>query len=475
VSAARRDAAGLALVGASAGSGKTHKVTEVVAKAVAPGAGDAIAPEGLVAVTYTRRAAGELAARMRRSLVDAGAHDRALRLPLAYLGTVHAVCLRLVQEFAIDAGLSPQVDVLPGDESRWLREALEHGLDLELRSRLQSLADGLELNYIGLTRRTDFLTPVQDIMTLARSNRIAADALPAMARRSAERLLSLLGPAERDGDALDAALLAALEEVCAALARIDDGVAKTETARKTVNEALRGARRDGLLWSDWVRLQNLAPAKKVQPVVDPVVQVALRVDRHPRLHAELREMTLGIYEAARRGLQAYEDWKRRRRVVDFVDMIDRALTLLGSEPVRQELADRLQMLVVDEFQDTSPVQLELFVRLHELTRRSVWVGDRKQCIFEFAGADPALMEAVAGWVRNAGGETPPLDRNWRSRPELVEACSHLFAAAFERHKYSAKEVVVRPVRVTPDGLKPLPPLGLWWLDASSYPPAPPTR
>ncbi|MGD0679778.1 MAG: UvrD-helicase domain-containing protein [Polyangiaceae bacterium] len=457
----------LTLVGASAGSGKTHRLTDVVVQAVDPSQPDSIGPEALAAVTYTRRAAAELTARIRRTLVSAGAHDRAQQLPLAYLGTVHAVCLRLVQEFALDAGLSPQVDVLPGDEARWLREALESGLDPDFRSQMQTLADCLELRWDARTRRTDWLTPVQDVMTLARSNRIAATALAGMSERSIVRLLALLGPADPDGEALDRALLAALETVDRDLGRIDDGFDKTGTARDTVRDALRSARAERLLWSDWVRLQNLSPAKKVIPTVAPVVQAALRVDGHPRLHSDLRRLTHGIYEAARQGLEAYDGWKRRRRVVDFVDMVDRALTLTERPEVKEELGNRLRLLVVDEFQDTSPVQLGLFVRLHEIARQSTWVGDRKQCIFEFAGADPSLMEAVSTWVAGAGGATPRLESNWRSRPEIVDACSALFAAAFLRHGYRPEDVVVKAVRTTPDRLADLPPWGLWWLDAGS--------
>jgi ATP-dependent helicase/nuclease subunit A len=457
----------LTLVGASAGSGKTHRLTDVVVGAVAPGKKDAIDPGSLAAVTYTRRAASELAARIRRTLVGAGAHDRAQRLPLAYLGTVHSVCLRLVQEFAIDAGLSPQVDVLPGDEARWLREALEWGLVPDFRTRLQGLADKFQLRWDGQRRRTDFLTPVQDLMTLARSNRIPPSSLPAMADRSAARLLELLGPAERDGDGLDRELLAALQKVDRELGKIDDSVKKTENAKEVVKSVLRDALSGRLHWPDWVRLQHLDPAKGVVPFVAPVVAVATRVEHHPRLQAELRELIVGMYEAARQGLEAYDGWKKHRRVVDFVDMIDRALTLVDRPEVQDELRGRLGLLVVDEFQDTSPVQLALFVRLHPLAGRSTWVGDRKQCIFEFAGADPALMEAVTTWAATSGGETPQLGKNWRSRPELVDACSALFVRAFARHGYRPDEIAVEAKRVTPKALVKLPPLGLWWLEAGN--------
>jgi len=454
----------LKMVGASAGSGKTYRLTEEVKQAVDPESDDRVALEGLVAVTYTKRAAAELAARIRRSLIRAGAAASAQRLPLAYLGTVHAVCLRLVQEFAVDAGLSPRVQVLTGNEQHLLAQALEWKLSAELRQRLQTCADALQIHYDTKTRRTDWLVPVKDVMALARSNRIAPAALPAMAERCLEGLLGLMGKPELDGDQLDRELVDALEDAREKLSRIDDGVKKTAGAIETVEHALDKHSRGELLWSDWVRLQKLEPAKPVLPVVAPLKEVAGRVRFHPRLQQQISDFVHAIYEAAQTGLQAYEAWKLQRRVVDFADMVDRAITLVEHPDVARELSQRLELLVVDEFQDTSPLQLSLFVRLHQLAGRSTWVGDRKQCIFEFTGADPALMEAMTEWARRAGGATEQLPANWRSRPELVEACNRLFSAAFAQHGYSADEVEVQAERETPAGLAALPPLGLWQLE-----------
>lgn len=457
----------LTIVGASAGSGKTHRLTEVVVSAVDPQRANPVSLASLVAVTYTRRAAGELATRIRRTFVAREEFDSAQQLPLAYIGTVHAVCLRLVREFALDGGLSPDVDVLPGNEGRLLQEALERGLDAGLRLRIQDLADALEIRWDNVRRRTDWITPVQDIMTLARSNRIRAEALPAMAERSARRLLELIGPPEPDGEALDADFLTALEQADRALAEIDDGQNNTRVVREHVQDALTKSRRGALLWSDWVRLQKAKPGKSAVAAVAPLNAIAGRVDRHPRLHAELREFTVAVYEAARLGLDAYDEWKRCRRVVDFVDMVDRALTLTESSEVRSELSNRLRFSVVDEFQDTSPLQLALFIRLHEIAGCSTWVGDRKQCIFEYAGADPTLMEAVTAWVRESGGVLDQLPNNWRSRPVLVEFFSQVFSTAFAEHGYPASEVHAVARREVDRELERLPPLGLWWLDAKN--------
>jgi ATP-dependent exoDNAse (exonuclease V) beta subunit len=121
-------AAGITIVGASAGSGKTYRLTEEVTSAVSAHAARRIDVTGLFAVTFTRKAHAELEARIRHKLVEEEAYDEAQRLPFAYVGTVHAASLRLLQEFAIDAGLSPNVDVVAGNETKLLRKSFERSL-----------------------------------------------------------------------------------------------------------------------------------------------------------------------------------------------------------------------------------------------------------------------------------------------------------------------------------------------------------
>jgi ATP-dependent helicase/nuclease subunit A len=461
-------AEGITIVSASAGSGKTYRLTEVVSGAIDPAGEDRLGLESLVAVTYTRKAHAELQARIRRTLVGAGAFDEALRLPLAYLGTVHAACLRLLQEFAIDAGLSPNVDVVAEDAGKLLRQSLEASLEPAARARLESLAARFKLRWDAKIKRTEWLTPVSDIMDLARSNRIAPEALAGMAVRSADGLIALLPvKAEKDGDAIDDALVRELAKATKALAGANDEVGPTVSAIELCADATRQLRDGALDWPTWAKLAQVKGSRGTDALLAGLREVASRYEAHPRYRAELRELTLAIYEAARVGLAAYQTWKERRRVVDYVDMLDRAYGLVSHPRVESELRERLRLAVVDEFQDTSPIQLALFVKLHALAGRSVWVGDRKQCIFEYAGADPLLMDAVAKWVATSGGRQDALTVNYRSRPELVHACSELFASALARHGFTRDEVVVTAKRETPSELAKLPPFGLWALGTKS--------
>lgn len=459
-------ARGITLVGASAGSGKTYRITQELTAAVGS-ANDARIPlESVMAVTYTRKAHGELAARIRQKLVTEGSFDEAMRLPLSYVGTVHAICLRLLQEFALDAGLSPHVDVAVDDQSRLLREALEASLPVELRARLAALAQRLELRHDPQRQRYDWQTPVEDIMELARANRIAASELPGMAARSLESLLALLPAPEQDGPALDNALTEVLLRTTAELGEKADGTAITDRALDRMRDCARRLQDDELTWSQWAKLATLETSKPCRDVVAPLQRVAARYESHPRFHDDLRVLTSTIFEAAAHGLVGYRVGKERRRVVDYVDMLDGTLRLLENPRVRAALEERLRFLVVDEFQDTSPIQLALFLELHRCSKRSVWVGDSKQCIFEYAGADPLLMDAVSTWVEQQGGTLDRLQSNYRSRPELVRFCSELFVHALAPHGFARAEIEVAPAR--PGGaLRDLPPLGVFRLEAAN--------
>lgn len=462
-------AVGVCLVGASAGSGKTYRLTQEVTRSLRPGAPDSIDIEGLVGVTYTKKAQAELEMRIRRELSQHGHFDRASQLPLALLGTVHAVGLRLLKDFALDAGLSPDVDVIAGsDGQRLLQAALERALSPDLLQRLDRLGSAMQLRWDARVSRHDWVAPVDDIMTLARNSRIEPERLPAMAQRSIQTLRELLPPTVPDGSLLEARLQQEIERAIVQLAGAIDGTDKTRRALAYLRTCASQLERGPLSWQTWAKLAQLDPAKKSAHLVDAVREAAALYEAHPRFLSQLIELIDCIFEAARVGMLAYAEWKAERGLLDYVDMIDRAIDVLSVPEVEAELRGRLRLVVVDEFQDTSPIQLALFARLHSICGRSLWVGDRKQCIFEYAGADPALMDVVTRWTREHGGRGECLGRNYRSRPELVDFTSALFAAAFTEQGYHPGEVVTEAARTPCAELAPTPPMGIWWLGGSSH-------
>jgi ATP-dependent exoDNAse (exonuclease V) beta subunit len=103
--------------------------------------------------------------------------------------------------------------------------------------------------------------------------------------------------------------------------------------------------------------------------------------------------------------------------------------LLDQPTIKEVLKAEIDLLMVDEFQDTSPIQLEIFLKLSRIARYSVWVGDPKQSIYGFRGADPELMQAI---IQQQGGINPKdiQEFSWRSRELIVNTTNALFTKAF---------------------------------------------
>ncbi|MCW5889584.1 MAG: UvrD-helicase domain-containing protein [bacterium] len=455
------------IVSAGAGSGKTFRLTQELVDALDPSMAGTARPEGVVATTFTRKAAAELGERARRAAFARGLPEQADRLAGGMLGTVNSVCGRLLARFAFEAGLSPELRVIEEhDQALLFRQALHEVLEPTLIDDLLRLdrAFGFDRSPPGEERK-DWQHRVRAIIDAARSNALDAAAVRASGRRSCESLLALLPRTDAAGDAaLDRELRDAVESALAALPAPGDETKATRDYGDELRAVLVSLRRgEALPWSTWARLGKAEPGRKSQASSAPVRLTAARHAEHPRLRDDLTRYVTQVFELAARSLDTYQAWKRERGLVDFVDQEALVLGLLGRAEVRAVLAAELDVTFVDEFQDTSPIQLAVFLELARLARRSVWVGDPKQSIYAFRGADPLLMDAVVG----AAGRVDPADilaRSYRARPALVAWTSELFAGAFGE-RWPRERIVLDPVRDEAAGL-PVP-LQTWVLPAKN--------
>ena len=201
----RRGFGHVTFVSAGAGSGKTYRLTQELERALVD---DGIDPAGVIATTFTVKAAGELNDRVRERLVGAGQLQLAERMSQALVGTVHSVCERLLNRFAFELGLSPQLNVLGVEDDRLFRQALDRVVDLAGVQTMNALARRLSVE-----RWQDDVKAIAD---RARDNAISATALPPMAVASADALLTHF-PAPQPGNHLSALRRA----VARALQRID--------------------------------------------------------------------------------------------------------------------------------------------------------------------------------------------------------------------------------------------------------------
>lgn len=442
------------IISASAGSGKTYRLSQELESAVTSGR---VRPEAVLATTFTKRAAAELQERVRTHLLRQGRTDDAQRLTAARIGTVNSVCSQLVREFSFELRLSPVLRVLDA-------KAADYVLQQAMSSVLVDAAEIWPLSYrFG---DWDWQADIRVVVSLARSNGIKPQDLVQWAQRSKETYKALLMRPHDDGKQLDESLKAALATFLVEVAKVDDTTKVTEKAIQVVRPALLGLEQHRpLKWSQWAKLASLGVGKRSQPAAAPVRAAAGRHDIHPRLHTDIEMAIDCIFDLAARTLQAYQVQKSELGVIDFTDQETYALDLLGRPEIQSRLRSHIDLVLVDEFQDTSPIQLAIFLRLAAIAPESIWVGDQKQAIFSFRGTDPALMDAAIAQVLG-GAEPDTLSSSWRSRPALVQLTSDLFAPPF-----AARGIPEQRTRLNPHKNEEPAELGhvveCWKLDATN--------
>ena len=493
------DLASTLFVEAGAGSGKTRALVDRVAALI----GSGVAMENIAAITFTEKAAAELRDRIRRRLRSAEARQKLdeeraetalLQLDGAAVGTLHSFAQRILSEHPVEAGLPPSVEVLDDIGSqiefdiRW-REFLDQLLDepemgptllrLEmLRVRLdqiRALAMKLNENWDrleGLAHEPDPLPPV-DIDDIEGGLQVLA-------------AIKVSCTAGRED-----ALFVRIESVERELARLDsceDDVARIEILKSAIDAGRGTAGRQ----SNWgvgeegkankaaatEALKALAaprgrqtdePLSICEQILDRAAQAALEV-----LVARLAAFTLDSAEE-----------RRASGRLEFHDLLVRARLLLRHDThgpdVRTALRERYQRLLIDEFQDTDPIQVELAALLacgdlgaggvpwaetDPDPGRIFFVGDPKQSIYRFRGADISTFLEARGWTElREHGRIESLTTNFRSTWPIIDWVNEVFGEMIQwspgsQPDYQPLGAVRKPVPQGPPvtilGLEPIP-------------------
>lgn len=409
----------LELVRAGAGSGKTTDLCRIVDEAVRNG----LDPARILATTFTKKAAAELKGRMQAKLL-AGITDRlvagrnAERLELAAIGTVHSVAHRLLSRYALELGLSPRLEVVMESASERALNDLLGALPSPAWQRLTELAERLGLD--------DLPQRILGLLAAKRGNRIGDAEFAAQMAASAARVSELLAPGGASTHETPIGRLHELAEV--ALANMDALVNDTQQNTDKARQKLRQLKSKNLpLWGSYLEALKIAAGKKsgADAMLDSLRNHAAGVAQNPRLHADVRAFTTLLAEETNRLDQEYERYKSARGLVDFTDLEILLLGLLDDKNLAARLGEDFDLVLVDEFQDTNPLQLAIFQRLRSISPRSRWVGDPKQAIYGFRDTDPKLVNDL--WNNTVDAARDELHRNYRSQRGLVQFVGAVFA------------------------------------------------
>lgn len=467
---------------ANAGSGKTRVLTDRVARLLLGGT----EPQRILCLTYTKAAASEMQNRLFRRLGRwAMLEEGALRGELAELGvegeitpevlagarrlfaraietpgglkiqTIHAFCAGLLRRFPLEARVSPDFAELDDRTAAQMRREI-------VEEMAEEDADGAVAALAGLVQGDDLA---------ALLNEICGNSDAFSREETRESLAATFGlPPGFDRFALltqvfqggEGTLLAALRPLLAAGGKTERGVAEKlddfapDLGGLALLEGLflykSGANAGAAKIGDFPnKATRTDTAVHLMPALEALM---LRVEaaRPLRVGLAAMERSLALHRFAPPFLGRYAARKAARGVLDFDDLISKAAALLSDRSVAAWVLYRLDggidHILVDEAQDTSPGQWRVIERLAEeftagegardAGRRIFVVGDKKQSIYSFQGADLATFDAMAGHfeARHQGAVAPfeslSLRHSFRSSRAILDVVDHTFKAAAGR-------------------------------------------
>jgi len=465
---------------AGAGAGKTYNLVTMCLHLLggARSCGVPLRTSQLCMLTFTDKAAAEMRGRLRHrldALARGGASEELLRqsfehqgtpfpapefwrrtrdaLGEASIGTFHSLCALLLRRARPGSGTDLAFRLL--DE----REALDLVRDSAERLVLEALEledAGVvelcrELNFAGRGRAPGLVDHLCSTFAKIRDEGLSPEAVaisdPQSARDDFERALARVRGCLAQAIAVNRSDRGALGPLLSACQRALDGM----TLESFLEPGRFPALRDAILGEG-----NLA--KKRNGLADAyraLKQEALGGGSNGKLglrdhyagclavphERALRSLLVGLQKRHRAELN-------RRSVLDFSELLIRARDLLRDHlEIRQEVQDRIRALLVDEFQDTNRLQLEMVLLLSEKREGAprrispsepvtglplqpqflCAVGDRKQSIYEFRGADVSVFELLARKIETENGRRAHLKENRRSAPALLEFFNCVFA------------------------------------------------
>jgi ATP-dependent helicase/nuclease subunit A len=432
------------VLSSGAGCGKTTVLTERYLSHLRD---DGAEVGQVVAITFTDRAAREMRDRIRKEVTaylksatdaEADAWARHLRnLETAPISTIHAFCAALLRQYSIEAGLDPRFEVLEEVLSVNLEaEALDAGLQQLLAAQNEDLGQLVLLyGWSPMVEAVRLLVPAWDDGPWRTWHDLPAEEVVARwqaqvrgtllpryvphllkSKAAVARCLALLQRhPPQPGDM--AARVALILEKTPQLGRAADIAAAIEDLYQAAQVGRIGAK----AWPDadvYEQIKCALTDFRGELKKWDLPSLTQPGDNSEAIVATARRVVRVVGEVVR----VYRERKRQYGVVDFQDLLLLARDLLRDHAeVRAQLRQRFRFLLIDELQDTDPVQMELIEHLcgDDLTCGKLFsVGDHNQSIYRFRGADVFLFTRLKGRVPEAGRQN--LTLNYRSQPAILD-------------------------------------------------------
>ena len=417
-------------VSAGAGSGKTFTLTRRIVYALSPESGPFVEHlDQVLAITFTKDAAAEIRDRVRRALIEEGMDEEALTVDDAWISTIHGMCSRILRAHALELGIDPEFTVLT-DTDELMDQAVEHVLG---RATAPDVAPELAAS----------------LKTLYAWYPMAGEGGPFGAGTTIKGLVrDLLELSSQLPGGMDDVRVARGQADTSALAdayRAALGTSKATTEKAQVAlDAIDAFEASGKTMEDAARLMmscSMPRASKAFPKEQVELLKAEAADAFINIVLACGGPALDALVGLARAVEAeYRALKADQSALDNNDLLRMAYEALRDYPaIRAAYEGRFKMVMIDEFQDTDQMQVDLIRYLTGAGERALCtVGDAQQSIYRFRGAEVEVFRRQERKVGSSAapetavasdapaGELVKLVRNFRSHDEVLRYVARVF-------------------------------------------------
>lgn len=448
-------------VEAGAGSGKTRSLVNRLAGLIRTGRAQI---ENIAAVTFTRKAAAELRERFQIKLEECARDDgvppgekeksrTALAgMEKAFIGTIHSFCAKLLREMPVEAGVDPGFEEIEEvDDAIYAEKVWNEYVDfcnVEGDWRLDWLLDrGISTGdirdmYMKIINFTD-VEPVTAELKMPNFDRVISEVTAFLSDLKSRMPVE---PPEGGWDGLQDLTRKGHRRV------ESEGSNKERTFVQILNMLNKDA---GVTQKKWL---DKATALRAKEDFDAFREGVVL----PALKGWLEYLHKPIMDFVAEGSRYYEKWRGERGLLNFQDLLKKTAAMMkDSADARAYFKSRITHLLVDEFQDTDPIQAEIIMLLtgaddvvadwRKIVPRpgSLFVvGDPKQSIYRFRRADIDIYNQVKEIFQKRGGEVLELTSNFRSLDPIGKFTDGVFKKLFPEtnSRYQAKFAPLHTVR-----------------------------
>ena len=420
------------LISAGAGSGKTFTLTQRIAYALTSKESGVNNIDEVLAITFTEKAAGEIKARVKNTLRQEDLSDQALRVDASWISTIHGMCSRILRSHALELGIDPGFAIIADSTKNELiaqaiNEALGKDNEIISRKSYSCLFDEYPARSFGFGS-SSVASMLENMLKAASNLRNGLDDIS-------------FGPAPRSAPALAHELLLAFEQIMPILEQAGSS-ASAEEARVRAEEALvvlghflEQKDKDASLLHFAKLLENIV----FLPKKFGGAEVKEAVGEFQAFHARIIDETLlglahpvlvELKDLAAEVSARYEKKKHEIFVMDNDDLLIKTFHTLEKHPeIASQYQEQFKLVMVDEFQDTSQIQIDIIEKLAgKRFEHLCTVGDAQQSIYRFRGADVNVYEAHKNIMRSSevGATYVELDKNFRSHQDVLSFVDRIF-------------------------------------------------